>query len=210
MTDDTGHHAANRIRSPLLRDGWSYIEPIALEDFAPEDFATLDSQRAPFTAERQADEALRMLKMSESDPSFGYQINNFRHCLQSATAAHRAGKDEDYVAVALLHDIGFTAAPINHGRFAATLLEPYITPEAHWMLVHHAIFQNVHCRRHPTLDRFERDKWRGHPAFERTAEFVPKFDQDTMDCNYDNMPIEAFEPMVHRLFAKPPRPISVE
>jgi predicted HD phosphohydrolase len=210
MTDETRHHAANGTRSPLLRDDWSYIEPIPLKDFAPEDFALLDVQRAPFTAERQADEALRMLKMSENDPSFGCQINNFRHCLQSATMAHRAGKDDDYVAVALLHDIGFTVAPKNHGQFAATLLEPYITPETHWMLVHHAIFQNVHCRHHPTLDRFERGKWRGHPAFEITAEFVAKFDQNTMDPGYDNMPIEAFEPMVHRLFVNPPRRIVIE
>ena len=210
MTDDTGHHAANQTRSPLLRDDWSYIEPIALEDFTPEDFALMESQRAPFTAERQAGEALRLLKIMENDPTFGYQINIFRHCLQSATMAHRAGKDEDYVAVALLHDIGFTVAPKTHGQFAAALLEPYVTPETHWMLVHHAAFQNIHCRQHPTLDRFERDKWRGHPAFEQTAEFVAKFDQETMDPNYDNMPIEAFEPMVRRLFTKPPRPVDVE
>ena len=119
MTDETGHHAANQTRSPLLRDDWSYIEPIALDDFAPEDFALMDSQRAPFTAERQAGEALRLLKIMENDPTFGYQINIFRHCLQSATMAHRAGKDQDYVAVALLHDIGFTVAPKTHGQFAA-------------------------------------------------------------------------------------------
>lgn len=210
MTGEAEHHGANGTRSPLLRDDWSYVEAIALDDFAPGDFALLDSQRVPFGAERQADEALRMLEASENDPSFGYPINNFRHCLQTATMAHRAGKDEDYVAIALLHDIGFTVAPRTHGQFAAALLAPYVTPEDHWMLVHHAIFQNVHCLRHPTMDRDERDKWRGHPAFERTAEFVANFDQNTMDPNYDNMPIEAFAPMVRRLFAKPPRPVSVE
>lgn len=204
------HHSANGTRSSLLKEDWSYIEPIPLEDFAAEDFTLMDRQRAPFTAERQADEALRMLKASENDPSFGYQINNFRHCLQSATMAHRAGKDEDYVAIALLHDIGFTVAPATHGQFAAALMEPYITPNDHWMLVHHAIFQNLHCHHHPTMDRDGRDKWLGHPAFEQTAEFVAKFDQNTMDPNYDSMPIEAFEPMVRRLFAKPPRPIIVE
>ncbi len=53
----TQHHGANGTRSPLLKDNWSYIEPIALEDFTPEDYALMDAQRAPFTAERQADEA---------------------------------------------------------------------------------------------------------------------------------------------------------
>ena len=61
--------------------------------------------------ERQAMEVLRMLQTSEDDPTFGYPINNFRHCLQSATLAHRAGKSENYVVIALLHDIGFTVWP---------------------------------------------------------------------------------------------------
>lgn len=203
-------HAANGTRSPLLRGDWKYIEAIPLEDFTAGDFAEMDAQRAPYYAERQADEILRMLKASEDDPSFGYQINNFRHCLQSATMAHRAGKDEEYVAVAVLHDIGFVACPSVHGQFAATMMQPYVSPDIHWMLAHHAIFQNIHCRNHPTLDRMERDKWRGHPAFALTAEFVALFDQAAMDPDYDNMPLEAFEPMVRRLFAKPPQPVAID
>ena len=202
--------AANGTRSDLLRDDWEYLSVIALEDFGPREFAMLDAQRVDFYGERQAFEALRMLKVSADDPSFGYQINNYRHCLQSATLAHRAGKDAEYVALAVLHDIGFVVAPSNHGSFAAALMGPYISPENEWMLVHHAIFQNVHCVGHPSMDRYEREKWRGHPAFARTAEFVAMFDQDAMDPNYENMPIEAFEPMIHRMFAKPPRTIPVE
>lgn len=201
-------HKANGSHSELYRADWEYV-PVSLEDFSAENFALLDTQRAVYYGERQAMEVLRMLRTSEDDPSFGYPINNFRHCLQSATLAHRAGKDEEYVALALLHDIGFIACPTVHGEFSAALMQPYISPENHWMLVHHAIFQNVHCPGHPTLDQFGREKWRGHPAFERTVEFVALFDQDAMDPNYDNMPFEFFEPMVHRMFAQTPRPVEV-
>ncbi len=197
--------AANGTRSRLLRPDWAYVEAVPLDDFRPVDFARLDAQRPAFYAECQAGQVLRIMRGMENDPSFGYQINTFRHCLQSATLAHRAGKDEDYVAVAFLHDIGFDIAPSTHGSFAAALVGPYVSPEIEWMLVHHAAFQNLHCRHHPTIDRFARDRWRGHPAFEMTAEFVALFDQGAMDPNYDNMPAEAFEPMVRRLFARKPR-----
>lgn len=212
MPDDikpSGSHAANGSRSPLYKDDWSYIEPIPLEEMTAADFAQMDEQRAPFYADNQAGEIIRTMKASENDPTFGYQINNFRHCLQSATMAYRAGKDEEYVAIAVLHDIGFVMSPSTHGEFAATLMGPYISDENRWMLERHAIFQNIHCRDHPTIDRHGRDKWKGHPAFAQTAEFVALFDQAAMDPNYENMPFEAFEPMIYRLFAKPPKAISL-
>ena len=202
--------AANGTKSALLHEDWDYLSVIALEDFGPGEFALLDSQRVDYYGERQAYEAIRTLKVSAEDSSFGYQINNYRHCLQSATLAYNAGKDEEYVALAALHDIGFIIAPTNHGSFAAALMGPYISPNNEWMLAHHAIFQNAHCIGHPTMDRYGREQWRGHPAFAQTVEFVAMFDQGAMDPNYENMPIEAFEPMIHRMFAKPPRTISLE
>ena len=196
--------AANGTRSPLLRENWSYVEAIPLDDFGESDFALLDAQRPLFDAERQAGQVLRIMRGMADDPSYGFQINTFRHCLQSATLAHRAGKDEAYVAVALLHDIGFDIAPATHGGFVAALVGPYVSPEIEWLLVNHGDFQNFHCR-HPGIDRFARDRWRGHPAFAMTAEFCAEFDQCAMDPDYDTMPIGAFEPMVRRLFAGPPR-----
>ena len=43
------------------------------------------------------------------------QVSRLEHSLQSATRAHRAGKEEEYVAAALLHDIGDALAPYSHG-----------------------------------------------------------------------------------------------
>lgn len=206
---DTPSHAANGMRTPLYRDDWHYIEPVPLEEFRAGDFALMDEQRAVYYGEEQARHVLTMLAASENEPSFGYQINNFRHCLQSATMAHRAGKSEDYVAVALLHDIGFIACPTVHGRFAAMLLAPYVEPEIVWMLEHHQVFQDFHCHHHPTLDPDARERWRGHPAFATTAEFVAMFDQGAMDPDYENLPLEFFEPMVRRLFSRAPRSIPL-
>ena len=197
--------AANGTRSPLLHDDWAYVGAVPFDDFAESDFALLDEQAPVFYAERQAEQVLRILRGMAGDPSYGFRINTFRHCLQSATLAHRAGKDEGYVAAALLHDIGFDIAPATHGAFAAALVGPYVAPGIEWMLANHGDFQAFHFRRHPGIDRLAREKWRGHPAFAMTAEFCARFDQCAMDPDYETMPIEAFEPMVRRLFAKPLR-----
>lgn len=192
-------------RSPLLRPDWHYLEPDSLEEFRAADWARLDSQRGPYLAEQQARQALEMLAASESAPTFGYQINNFQHCLQSATLAVADGCDEESVVVALFHDLGFIVTPERHGAFAAELLGPYIGPANEWMLRHHALFQQVHAREHPTVDRDARERWRGHPHFEWTARFVERYDQNAIQAALPILPLQAFEPLVFRLFARPPR-----
>jgi predicted HD phosphohydrolase len=47
------------------------------------------------------------------------KVSRLEHSLQSATRAHRAGKDKEYVAAALLHDIGDALAPYSHGEMVA-------------------------------------------------------------------------------------------
>ena len=208
-----GRKTANQgERSPLLRAGWSYVQPIELDDFTAEEWALLERQRVPYYAEEQARQALRLLSCSEHDASFGYQINNYRHCLQTATMAHREGEDEETVVAALLHDIGFVVCPDSHGDFAAALLENYVSEKTHWMLRHHAIFQQVHLAgvHDPGFDPDERERWRGHCFFEWTAAFVDRYDQRAMDPDYDTAPLSFFEPMVHRVFSRPPRPFLVD
>lgn len=208
----TGAGGPGDQRSPLLHKGWRYIDPVELDEVTPGDWAVLKRQRAPYYAEEQARQVLRLLTCSAGDASFGYQINNYRHCLQTATLAHRAGEDEETVVAALLHDIGFVTCPDSHGDFAASLLVRYISDGTHWMLRHHAIFQQVHLAgvHDPGIDPDERERWRGHPYFERTADFVDRYDQRAMCASYDTLPVAFFEPMVRRLFAQPPRSLPVE
>jgi predicted HD phosphohydrolase len=196
-------------RSALMRPEWRYVERQALDDFRAEDWTLLNAQRAPYYAEQQARQALRLLSASADDPGFGYQVNNYRHCVQAATLALQDGRDEDYVVMALLHDIGFVACPQNHGPFAAQLLAPYIPEDLVWMLERHMYFQSLHCRELPGNDRFARERWRGHPAFAATAEFVARYDQNTISPRLPEAPLSVFEPMVQRVFARPPRSLAL-
>jgi predicted HD phosphohydrolase len=134
----------------------------------------------------------------------GYKIDRYQHSLQSATRAQRDGADEETIVVALLHDIGDTIAPINHSDLAAAILQPYVSADNHWLVKHHGIFQGYYYFHHCGGDRFARERYRGHPMFERTAAFCERWDQNSFDPNYDTLPIEAFMPMLQRIFARPP------
>lgn len=191
-------------RSPLADPEWRYVARIPLEDLAREDWVLLESQRQAYLARHQADQALRMLIAGEHDPSFGYQVNNYRHCLQSATMALRDGLSEEDVVVALLHDVGFNTCPLMHGDFAAALLGAYVSERNHWMLRHHATFQNLHAPHMPGIDPNERERWRGHPHFDWTAEFVSRYDQAAIDPDYRCEPLETFVPMVRAIFLRQP------
>lgn len=192
-------------RSPLLQPEWQYVEKLSLDEFTASDWSILNRQRDPYYAEEQARQVLRMLTGSRDDPTFGYMVNNYRHCLQSATLAMRDGLDEEDIVVSLLHDIGFVACPATHGEFAAALLGAYVSERNGWMLAHHALFQNFHCPDLPGIDRNARARWQGHPHFEWTATFVARYDQAACDPDYECAPIDVFEPMVRRLFARAPR-----
>lgn len=198
------------VRTPLHKSSWRYADAPSLAAMGAEEWATLSRQRSDFFAEYQARAALKMLQSTADEPSFGYQINIFRHGLQTATLLQQAGYDEETVVVALLHDIGFTAAPITHGRVAAAMLGPYISEEHHWMLEHHQVFQDYAVVHLPAEERNARERWRGHKAFAWTCEFVDKYDQLSLRADIDTLPLAYFEPMVQRFFRKKPRPQPTE
>lgn len=149
------------------------------------------------------DNVLEQLKRLGGD-KMGYQIDRYQHSLQTATRAMRDGADEEMIVIALLHDVGDLLGPWNHSDLAAAILQPYVSADNHWLVRHHGIFQGYYFWHHNGGDRFARERYRGHPMFERTAEFCERWDQMSFDPNYDTLPLEAFEPMVRRLFARPP------
>ncbi|MGH6831059.1 MAG: phosphohydrolase, partial [Methylocella sp.] len=102
------------------------------------------------------------------------------------------------------HDIGDNLAPMNHADVAAAIMKPFIAKENLWMLQHHSVFQGYYYYHHVGLDRNARDRYRGHPQFEMTANFCERWDQMSFDPGYDTMPLSSFEPMVRRLFGKKP------
>jgi predicted HD phosphohydrolase len=134
----------------------------------------------------------------------GEMVNRLVHSLQTATRAHRDGRDEEYVVAALLHDIGDLLATMNHSEYAAAILKPYVRPYTYWMIRQHGLFQGYFYFHHFGIDRNAREQHRGHPAFEMCIDFCDKYDQMAFDPDYDTMPLQAFEPMLRRLFAREP------
>jgi predicted HD phosphohydrolase len=145
---------------------------------------------------------IKHLQILEGDYG-GFPVDRYTHSLQTATRALRDGRDEEYVVCALLHDIGDTLGTFNHPDIAAAIIKPFVSEENHWMVQHHGIFQGYYFFHHLGLDRDMREQFRGHANFEYTARFCHRHDQNAFDPAYDTMPLEAFEPMVHRVMARP-------
>ena len=78
-------------RSPLAKPDWRYVEGRALDDYTPEEWKSLNAQSIEYYAEERGTAALRMLETMRNDSTFGFQVNNYTHCLQSATMVMRAG-----------------------------------------------------------------------------------------------------------------------
>jgi predicted HD phosphohydrolase len=150
------------------------------------------------------DRVLTHLRLLDGDFG-GFPVDRLTHCLQTATRAHRDGRDEEYVVCALLHDIGDTLATYNHPDIAAAILKPFVSEENHWMVAHHAIFQGYYFFHHVGMDRNMRDGFRDQPHYARTEEFCALYDSPAFDAKAETMPLDAFEPMLRRVFAQPKR-----
>jgi predicted HD phosphohydrolase len=177
----------------------------AMRDATREDYQQIGRHSIEFF-KGLPDRVLVHLRLLAGDTG-GYAVDRLTHSLQSATRAQRDGRDDEYVVCALLHDIGDTLACTNHAELAATILEPFVDERNHWIVKHHAIFQGYYFFHHLGLDRNLRDRYRDHPHWRACAEFCEKYDQNSFDPAYDTLPLEAFEPMVHVLFAAPRRSI---
>jgi predicted HD phosphohydrolase len=132
-----------------------------------------------------------------------YNITRYDHCLQTATHALKDGKDEEYVVVALLHDICEPLGPFNHGEVIGSILRPFISRDNAWMLAQHGLFQTYFYARHMGLDPDARDRFKSDPAYEQTVEFCARYDEVSFDPAYKSEPLSTFDPMVRRLLTKP-------
>jgi predicted HD phosphohydrolase len=173
----------------------------SMEEGTAEDWAVIAGHLGPF-AGGLADRVLTHLKLLGGDFG-GFPVDRLEHSLQTATRAQRAGESEPYVVMALLHDIGDTLGTYNHPDIAAAILKPFVDEKLHWIVEKHGIFQGYYFFHHLGMDRDLREQFRGHPYFEDTARFCELYDQSAFDPAYDSAPLEFFEPMVRRVFARP-------
>ncbi|WP_067561442.1 HD domain-containing protein [Halofilum ochraceum] len=173
-----------------------------MEDGTQADYEFLDR-----LAEQQKEELVDniMKELHALSGSFeGYQIDRLEHVVQSATRAYHDDKDEEYVVCALLHDMGDHLSPDNHSEYAAAILRPYVSEANYWMVKHHGAFQMYYYAHHLGGDRHAREAFRDSPYFDRTEAFTYYYDQNCFDPDYENLPLEFFEPMLRRIFAREP------
>ena len=180
-----------------------------MADSTAEDWAIISAETRPFS-QKLADRVLDHLRLLDGDCG-GFPIDRLTHCLQTATLAHRDGRDEEYVVCALLHDIGDTLGSYNHPDIAAAILKPFVSAENLWMVQHHGIFQGYFFFDKIGLDPNMREQFRDQPElFARTAEFCEKYDGPAFAQGGDTLPLSFFEPMVRRVFAKPKNSIYLK
>jgi len=173
----------------------------AMTEGTKDDWDIIGTEYRSF-AKGVADRVLDHLRLLDGDFG-GFPVDRLQHSLQTATRAHRDGRDERYVVMALLHDIGDTLGTYNHPDVAAAIIKPFVSEEAHWICEKHGAFQGYFYFHHVGMNRDVREQYRGHEYFEACAHFCEKYDQAAFDPKYDSAPLDFFEPMVRRVMAKP-------
>jgi predicted HD phosphohydrolase len=172
-----------------------------MEESTGDDWKIIVSHFGAF-ARALPDRVLAHLKMLDGDFG-GFPVDRLTHSLQTATRAHRDGRDDEYVICALLHDIGDTLATYNHPDVAAAILKPFVSEANHWMVRMHGIFQGYYFFHHIGMDRDMREGLRDSPWFTRTEEFCALYDGPAFDPEAETLPLAYFEPMLRTVFAQP-------
>ena len=189
VTEDTLHGIRERARFREMKEG------------TKEDWAIIGGEYMAF-AQGLPDRVLAHLKLLDGDFG-GFPVCRLEHSLQTATRAYRDGRGEDYVVMALLHDIGDTLGTFNHPEVAASIIKPFVSEELHWICQNHGHFQGYYYFHYLGMDRESREQFRGSPYFDACAEFCEKYDQAAFDPDYESETLEFFEPMVRRVMARP-------
>ena len=130
-------------------------------------------------------------------------MSRLGHSLQVATRALTDGADDELILAALIHDIGDELAPYNHAEFAAAIIRPYVRAEVSWIVEQHGLFQNYYYVHHLGGNRHGRDRFKDHQWYGACAAFCERWDQASFDPDYPSRPLEAFEPLVRRIFGRP-------
>ena len=189
VQENIEHPEAERAKFREMREGTA------------EDWAIIGGEYRAF-AKGLPDRVLDHLKLLHGDFG-GFPVDRLEHSLQTATRAHRDGRGEQYVVMALLHDIGDTLGSYNHPEVAASIIKPFVTDEIHWICQNHGAFQGYYYFPFLGMDQNARDKFADHPHFEACRTFCEKYDQADFDPAYDSEPLEFFEPMVRRVMERP-------
>jgi predicted HD phosphohydrolase len=199
-TSPTPRHISPTSRSGYTREVTAgQLTFKRIQDTTAEDWATITATpRNTKLYEELPDRLLAALRFLENVDF--YTVNGFDHALQAGTRALRHGREPEYVAAALLHDVGDLLGPRNHAAVAASILRPYVSERIAWIVEHHTVFQFNHFGQHVGIDPDMRDAYLGHPYFDDTAEFADLYDSASFDSSYESLPLEEFEPLLRQVF----------
>jgi len=189
--------------SEILETGRATFK--SMDEGTGEDYGYISDNFRAYSKELP-ERVLTHLRLLDGDFG-GFPIDRLEHSLQSATRAMRDGRDEEYVVMALLHDIGDTLGSYNHADIAAAILKPFLSEELYWIVKNHGIFQGYYFFHHLGLDRNIRDQFKDHQYYGACAEFCEKYDQNAFDVDYVSETLSFFEPMVRRVLAHPKQTI---
>jgi predicted HD phosphohydrolase len=173
-----------------------------MKDGTREDYLLLDESERDF-AKGLPNQIMNALKRLDHSLE-GYPLTRLGHSLQTATRALRDGADDELVVAALIHDLGDELSPYNHAEIAAGIIRPYVREEVTWIVEQHGLFQTYYYVHHMGGDRHMRDKFKDHKWFESCANFCERWDQASFDPDYDTLPLEAFAPLVEKIFSRSP------
>jgi predicted HD phosphohydrolase len=143
-----------------------------------------------------------MLRQLESRVD-GFPVDQLQHALQTATRAERAGAGEEMIVAALCHDVGKLISIINHGPITAEILRPYVSEQTYHIIRTHQDFQGRYLYAFIGKDPNERQRYQHEPWYHDACRFSDAWDQTAFDPDYDAYPLEHFEPMIDRVFARP-------
>ena len=113
-------------------------------------------------------------------------MSRLGHCLQTAARARTAGRGDDVVVAALLHDVGHLIPHCDHAGVAADLLRPYVDEQTCLLLRCHALLARGEPR----------------PAALRDAGLAAAFvewDRVSWDPDYPTPPLERFLDALERV-----------
>ena len=192
----------------LKNDNTDTVGFVQMSDGTREDYLLLENLEKGHV-DTTPDRILEHLRSMEHSMA-GYKVSRLEHSLQCATRAWHDGADEETIVAALLHDIGDMLAPMNHGEFAAAILRPYVSEKTYWIVKHHGVFQGYYFFHHLGGNRDLRDKFRDSPYYQDCVNFCERWDQNAFDPDYESKPLEFFEPMVRRIFARQPFDLNAE
>jgi hypothetical protein len=146
---------------------WQYVEKIVAGRLSRRGLAPARMPAPRLSWPRhQADQALRLLSASARTTrrSATWSTTTGTACSPPpwccATAARRGGRGGGAAARRGLHHL-----PVAARRFRGGLLGAYVSERNHWMLQHHAVFQNLHSPQHARRQTRMSASAGGPPAF---------------------------------------------